>query len=387
MIDVEVWTGREALRLRTALRMSQREFAAHLGVSERTIAKWDSRGADTKPRGEFQRMLDTALAHAPAEAQERFRAQQGDHSSDAPHRPSPRARTAPQLLPTAEVDVFVGSPADTVRTDRAAMESFRTADSQVGGGVLYASVLNYLRSQVGPRLLGLGDSGWMFDLVSRYPRRRDAAWARHVRSRADLDRALQAVNALWWQAGKTSNPADPVLAVSMRRARAAHASAVANTLHGVIGEFLAVRWAGDLDDYRRLAPYAVLFLEWEAQFPQQWRSAGPWSPWGLKKRVLRQFADMGVPEPQVDAVTRLALAAVNRGQQCEDLGYVLVARSLDGPVLRARIEAAVCSPDPTVQRRAGYMRWAMDDAQAPVTLASWRAWCAGAPLPPPDSAG
>jgi transcriptional regulator with XRE-family HTH domain len=159
VIDVEVWTGREALRLRTALRMSQREFAAHLGVSERTVAKWDSRGAETKPRGEFQRMLDTALAHAPVEAQERFRARPGDHSSDAPRRPSPRARPVPQLLPTAEVDVFVGSPADTVRTDRAAMESFRAADSQVGGGVLYASVLNYLRSRVGPRLLGLDAVG------------------------------------------------------------------------------------------------------------------------------------------------------------------------------------------------------------------------------------
>lgn len=217
----------------------------------------------------------------------------------------------------------------------------------------------------------------MFDLVSRDPRRRDAALVCHARSRAELVRAQRAMNEVWWEAGKSWSPADPILAVSMRAARAAHTAAVANTLHGVVGEFRAVRWAGDLDDYRRLAPYAVLFLQWEAHFPEQWRSAGPWSPWGLKKRVLRQFADMDVPQPQITAVTELTLGAVNRGQRCGDLGYVLVARSLDGPVLRDGIEAAACSPDPAVQRRAGYVRWAMDNADSPVTLASWRAWLPG----------
>lgn len=154
MTDVEAWTGREAFQLRTALRMSQRNFAAHLGVSERTVAKWDSRGAEITPRSEFQRMLDTALAQAPAEAQERFRAQRSDHHFGPPHWPSPPARTAPRPLQTDELEVFADSPAGTVRADRAAMESFRAADSQVGGGVLYASVLNYLRHRVGPRLLG-----------------------------------------------------------------------------------------------------------------------------------------------------------------------------------------------------------------------------------------
>lgn len=228
----------------------------------------------------------------------------------------------------------------------------------------------------------------MFDLVSRYPRRRETALARHVRSKADLALASQAMNSLWWEAGKSWSPADPVLAAAMRRAQAVHAAAVSNTVHGVVGKFQEVRWAGDLGDYRRLSPYAVLFLQWEVHFPEQWRSAGPWSPWGLKKRVLRQFADMEVPGPQVDAVTRLTLAAVNRNQRCEDLGYVLVARSLDGPVLRAGIDAAASSPDLTVRRRAGYVRWALDNVQAPVTLASWRAWCAaGATRSAPQTRG
>jgi transcriptional regulator with XRE-family HTH domain len=174
--DVEVWTGLEALRLRTALRMSQREFAAHLGVSDRTVAKWDSRGAEITPRSEFQRMLDTTLEHAPAEARERFRTHQ-----DALHRPTPRARTTPQLLPTAETDVFADSSADTVRTDRAAMESFRAADPQVGGGLLYASVLNYLRTRVGPRLLGMdaADRGQQAVFRSAAAMTEMAGWMAH----------------------------------------------------------------------------------------------------------------------------------------------------------------------------------------------------------------
>jgi hypothetical protein len=34
------------------------------------------------------------------------------------------------------------------------MEAFRTADRQIGGGHLYASVVRYLQVDLGPRLLG-----------------------------------------------------------------------------------------------------------------------------------------------------------------------------------------------------------------------------------------
>lgn len=72
VITMELWTGREAHALREALRMSQREFAAHLGVAARTVAKWDSEGANVTPRGEIQRILDTALARAEADVHNRF---------------------------------------------------------------------------------------------------------------------------------------------------------------------------------------------------------------------------------------------------------------------------------------------------------------------------
>lgn len=58
--------------LRAALRLSLRAFAAHLGVAERTVSKWEKAGRSTTPWPESQAILDTALAHASDEAQARF---------------------------------------------------------------------------------------------------------------------------------------------------------------------------------------------------------------------------------------------------------------------------------------------------------------------------
>lgn len=69
---VHRWTGRETKQLREALRMTQRQFAEHLGVSDRAVAKWEAGGAEYVPRPETQALLDTALARASAEEHERF---------------------------------------------------------------------------------------------------------------------------------------------------------------------------------------------------------------------------------------------------------------------------------------------------------------------------
>jgi transcriptional regulator with XRE-family HTH domain len=68
------WSGREARALREALRMSVRAFAAHLGVAERTVTKWETAGGSRVPRPDLQAVLDTALQRAPAEVQDRFAA-------------------------------------------------------------------------------------------------------------------------------------------------------------------------------------------------------------------------------------------------------------------------------------------------------------------------
>ena len=72
MITLQKWTGREAHALRVAIRMSVRDFAAYLGVSDRAVSKWEAGGENTVPRPDSQAMLDTALERASAEAGGRF---------------------------------------------------------------------------------------------------------------------------------------------------------------------------------------------------------------------------------------------------------------------------------------------------------------------------
>lgn len=67
------WSGRETRALREALRMSVRGFAAHLGVSDRTVSKWEAGGEQLTPLPDSQALLDTALERAGAAVQERFR--------------------------------------------------------------------------------------------------------------------------------------------------------------------------------------------------------------------------------------------------------------------------------------------------------------------------
>jgi hypothetical protein len=52
--------------------MSVREFAAHLGVSDRMVSKWEAGGDVIRPRPLNQAALDTSLKMANAEARTRF---------------------------------------------------------------------------------------------------------------------------------------------------------------------------------------------------------------------------------------------------------------------------------------------------------------------------
>jgi transcriptional regulator with XRE-family HTH domain len=86
-MTVRTWTGREARQLREALRLSQREFAATLGIAARTVAQWDRVGVSIRPRPEFQRMLDVALQRASDDAARRFE-NATRHTADAASQPA-----------------------------------------------------------------------------------------------------------------------------------------------------------------------------------------------------------------------------------------------------------------------------------------------------------
>lgn len=78
MATVQRWTGVEVRAIREAKRMSIREFAAHLGVSERMISKWEAGRENIRPRPVNQAALDTALARCDPDTQARFSFLTGD---------------------------------------------------------------------------------------------------------------------------------------------------------------------------------------------------------------------------------------------------------------------------------------------------------------------
>jgi len=79
--------------------------------------------------------------------------------------PGQQARvTDKRPLPVTSTPPFAGEPSSLLaisnralsgdRADASAMQAFRAADRQVGGGHLYATVVKYLHSEVAPRLFG-----------------------------------------------------------------------------------------------------------------------------------------------------------------------------------------------------------------------------------------
>lgn len=155
---VQVWTGREVRALREGQRLSIREFAARVGVSERMVSRWEAGGESIRPRPINQEGLDSLLARASEDEKARF-------SAFLRRGSKPSSPISGGVSSTTLVKVNVGSPPPRVassavasvrssRPDVLAMQSFRSADKQIGGGHLYGAVVKYLHSDVGPRLFG-----------------------------------------------------------------------------------------------------------------------------------------------------------------------------------------------------------------------------------------
>ncbi|MGW7314647.1 NUDIX hydrolase [Streptomyces sp. NPDC054865] len=68
---IELWSGRYACMLQSALRLTNEQFAAQLGIAVRTVAAWHSDAA-VVPRKEMQQLLDSAHERAPSTARQRF---------------------------------------------------------------------------------------------------------------------------------------------------------------------------------------------------------------------------------------------------------------------------------------------------------------------------
>jgi transcriptional regulator with XRE-family HTH domain len=78
MTIVQRWSGRETRALREALRMTVIEFAEYLGVTDRTVSKWEAGGAARVPLPAIQQVLDTALRMCALDVQTRFAVSLGE---------------------------------------------------------------------------------------------------------------------------------------------------------------------------------------------------------------------------------------------------------------------------------------------------------------------
>jgi transcriptional regulator with XRE-family HTH domain len=86
---VATWTGRLASTLRVAWRLTIEEFADKLGVSVRTVGKWEA-DPDFTPPLSMQQILDAALDQVPADVRTRFHLLRDAGSASTPeaeHRP------------------------------------------------------------------------------------------------------------------------------------------------------------------------------------------------------------------------------------------------------------------------------------------------------------
>ncbi|MGY4930343.1 NUDIX hydrolase [Streptomyces sp. 900116325] len=68
---VKSWTGRTACMLQGALRLTNEQFAEHLGISTRTVVRWHA-NPDLAPRTEMQQLLDTTFDKAGDAVRHRF---------------------------------------------------------------------------------------------------------------------------------------------------------------------------------------------------------------------------------------------------------------------------------------------------------------------------
>lgn len=104
---IDQWTGREATALQAALRMSQDEMAALLGVAKRTIASWHERPT-VVIRPELQRALDTAYERAPEAAKLRFARQlKADDGADIKAAGAAVALTVAIAIVVTDTDVLL----------------------------------------------------------------------------------------------------------------------------------------------------------------------------------------------------------------------------------------------------------------------------------------
>jgi hypothetical protein len=221
-----------------------------------------------------------------------------------------------------------------------------------------------------------GDRSWLFDLVCEDEHRRVAALTRHRQSLEAAGAALDRLNAVWARAGSWM-PEQAYLSAEMDQARAAVDWHFDQTLCGPVAAFAGLQPSGSVA-HVLYAPFAVLFLRWEALYPVEWRAPDSWwhSPWTTKAAVLTRFDAEGVPDEVLTDLTELVTAAVRRPYRCKDWLYAGLVRHFPGAVLRRALAPMVDAVDPLTRLRVQFLTDLSDDPGQRVTRRTWRRWLA-----------
>ncbi|MER6405025.1 hypothetical protein ABT269_16130 [Streptomyces viridosporus] len=201
---------------------------------------------------------------------------------------------------------------------------------------------------------------WAYGLVSPDPAERAAALDRHARARMEVEAAYDRLHKgrfsrLW-----------PARMWAYRRA-------CGRCFPGALWSGSEYAY-GEISTWPRL-PLALLFLEWEARYPQEWTEHA--KAWGAKQALIRDLAATDHDQYLRAKLVDLVDLAVQRTYRCKDREYVRVARAVDGDELRDRLHRAQRSENPAAQLHAGYVLWLLDRPEIPNTRHVWCTWLSG----------
>lgn len=207
---------------------------------------------------------------------------------------------------------------------------------------------------------------WAYGLTAPDPAERAAALDRLASARCEAEAALLRLNKAW-----LPTPRLRFKARDRAAARRAYDEAASRCLPEALWSRHACEeintWAG--------LPFALLFLEWEARYPQEWTQHA--KAWGTKQSLIRELATADHDDQVRTKLVDLIDFAVQRPYRCKDREYVRVARAVDGDELRDRLHRAHHSGNSWAQLHAGYVLRLLDHPEVPNTPHVWRTWLAG----------
>ncbi|GGT24244.1 hypothetical protein [Streptomyces chromofuscus] len=210
---------------------------------------------------------------------------------------------------------------------------------------------------------------WAHDLIAPEAAERAAALVRLAGARAEVRSARARFNRAWRLTSPLGHEAqyrDPVLVAALEACGEAESRCLPEALWRTPISGGVETWPG--------LPFALLFLEWEARFPQEWTQHA--KAWGTKQALIRRLAASEHGEALEGKLVDLVDLVVQRAYRCKDREYVRLARAVDGADVRGRLDRARHSDNPWAQLHARYVLRLLDHPEIPNTRHVWRTWLA-----------